>query len=103
MHYKKIRVEVIVIADDAEVVIGEVNWALDMLEESYTLHTEDRNAKRRAHRTLARLPFYDNWVAPERAFRFVPKRVSFERAVSYLLVRRCYEFTLAELAQSETA
>src|SRR5277367_6448457 len=55
-----------------------------------------------AHRTLARLRSYDNCVVPECAFRSVPKRVSFERAVSYLLDRRCDDFTPAELAHSET-
>ena len=44
----------------------------------------------------------DNCVVPECAFRSVPKRVSFERAVSYLLDRRCDDFTPAELAHSET-
>ena len=53
-----------------------------------------------AHRTLARLRSYDNCVVPECAFRSVPK--SFERAVSYLLDRRCDDFTPAELAHSET-
>ncbi|WP_158794199.1 hypothetical protein [Granulicella sp. L60] len=37
MLYKKIRVDVIVVADEAEVVVAELNAALDRLEESHTL------------------------------------------------------------------
>ena len=37
MRYKKINVEVIVVADDAEAVVAELNAALDRLEESHTL------------------------------------------------------------------
>ena len=37
MLYKKISVEVIVIADEAEAVVAELNAALDRLEESHTL------------------------------------------------------------------
>jgi hypothetical protein len=37
MRYKKISVEVIVIADEAETVVAELNAALDRLEESHTL------------------------------------------------------------------
>jgi hypothetical protein len=37
MQYKKITVEVIVVADEAEAVVAELNSALDQLEESYTL------------------------------------------------------------------
>ena len=49
-----------------------------------------------------RLRSYDDCVVPECTFRYVPKTVSFERAVSYLLDRRCDDFTPAEFAHSET-
>jgi hypothetical protein len=37
MLYKKINVELIVVADEAEAVIAELNAALDRLEERHTL------------------------------------------------------------------
>jgi hypothetical protein len=37
MLYKKINVELIVIADEADAVIGELNGALDLLEERHTV------------------------------------------------------------------
>ena len=37
MRYKKISVEVIVVADEAETVVAELNAAVDRLEESHTL------------------------------------------------------------------
>jgi hypothetical protein len=37
MQYKKINVEVIVIAEEAEAVVAGLNAALDQLEESHTL------------------------------------------------------------------
>jgi hypothetical protein len=37
MLYKKINVEVIVVADEAEAVVAELNAALDRLEETHTL------------------------------------------------------------------
>ena len=37
MRYKKIKVELIVEADQAEAVIEELNGALDVLEESHTI------------------------------------------------------------------
>jgi hypothetical protein len=37
MRYKKISVEVIVVADEAEAVVAELNAALDRMEESHTL------------------------------------------------------------------
>lgn len=37
MLYKKINVELIVFADEAEAVVAELNVALDRLEESHTL------------------------------------------------------------------
>ena len=37
MLYKKIGVEVIVVADEAEAVVAELNAALDRLEENHTL------------------------------------------------------------------
>jgi hypothetical protein len=37
MRYKKISMEVIVVADEAEAVVAELNAALDQLEESHTL------------------------------------------------------------------
>ena len=41
MRYKKISVEVIVVADEAEAVVAELNAALDRLEESHTLFGGD--------------------------------------------------------------
>ena len=37
MLYKKINVELIVVADEAEALIGELNGALDLLEEKHTV------------------------------------------------------------------
>jgi hypothetical protein len=37
MLYKKINVDLIVVADDAEAVVAELNAALDQLEERHTL------------------------------------------------------------------
>ena len=37
MRYKKINVELIVVADEAEAVVAGLNAALDQLEESHTL------------------------------------------------------------------
>ncbi|WP_158788131.1 hypothetical protein [Granulicella sp. L46] len=37
MQYKKINVEVIVVAEEAEAVVAGLNAALDQLEESHTL------------------------------------------------------------------
>jgi hypothetical protein len=37
MQYKKINVELIVVADQAEAVVAELNAALDQLEEKHTL------------------------------------------------------------------
>jgi hypothetical protein len=37
MRYKKINVELVVIADEAEAVVAELNVALDQLEERHTL------------------------------------------------------------------
>jgi hypothetical protein len=37
MLYQKINVELIVVADEAEAVIGELNGALDLLEERHTV------------------------------------------------------------------
>ncbi len=37
MKYKKINLELIVIADEAEAVVAELNAALDRLEEKHTL------------------------------------------------------------------
>ena len=37
MQYKKINVELIVVADEAEAVVAELNTAFDQLEERYTL------------------------------------------------------------------
>ena len=37
MLYKKINVELIVVADEAEAVIRELNGALDLLEEKHTV------------------------------------------------------------------
>ena len=37
MLYKKINVELIVVADEAEAVVAELNAALDLLEEGHTL------------------------------------------------------------------
>ena len=37
MQYKKINVELMVVADEAEAVVTELNVALDQLEETHTL------------------------------------------------------------------
>jgi hypothetical protein len=37
MQYKKINVELIVVADEADAVVAELNTALDRLEEKHTL------------------------------------------------------------------
>jgi hypothetical protein len=37
MRYKKINVELIVVADEAEAVVADLNAALDQLEEKHTL------------------------------------------------------------------
>jgi len=37
MHYKKINIELIVVADEAEAVVVGLNAALDQLEEKHTL------------------------------------------------------------------
>jgi hypothetical protein len=37
MRYKKINVEVVVLADEAEAVVAGLNAALDQIEESHTL------------------------------------------------------------------
>ena len=37
MQYKKINIELIVVADEAEVVVGDLNAALDRLEEKHSL------------------------------------------------------------------
>ncbi len=37
MQYKKINVELVVVADEAEAVVAELNAALDRLEEKHTL------------------------------------------------------------------
>jgi hypothetical protein len=37
MQYKKVSVEVIVVADEAEAVVAELNAALDRMEEGHTL------------------------------------------------------------------
>ena len=37
MQYKKINVELIVVADEAEAVVAELNASLDRMEEKYTL------------------------------------------------------------------
>jgi len=37
MQYKKINVEVIVVADEADAVIAQLNAALDQIDESHTL------------------------------------------------------------------
>lgn len=37
MQYKKINVELIVVADEAETVVAELNAALDRLDEKHTL------------------------------------------------------------------
>jgi hypothetical protein len=44
MVYKKVNIEVIVLADEAEAVIGELNRALDQLAEKHTLFGGDIEA-----------------------------------------------------------
>jgi hypothetical protein len=56
MAYKKIDVELIVVADDAEAVVAELNGALDQMEERYaifgggieTVVVEHRRMRRRS-------------------------------------------------------
>ena len=63
MRYKKINLELIVVADDADAVVAELNAALDRLEQKHTLfggeietiafdHPETRKRSALAH-TLA--------------------------------------------------
>jgi uncharacterized protein YkwD len=44
MQYKKITVEVIVVADEAEAVIAQLNAALDHIDENHTLFGGDIEA-----------------------------------------------------------
>jgi hypothetical protein len=37
VHYKKVNVEVVVLADEGDAVVAELNAALDRLEESHTI------------------------------------------------------------------
>jgi hypothetical protein len=64
MLYKKINVELIVVADDVEAVVAELNVALDLLEERHTLfgggietvafeHPEKRKRSALAHTIAA--------------------------------------------------
>jgi hypothetical protein len=64
MLYKKISVELIVVADEVEAVVGELNVALDLLEERHTLfggeietvpfeHPETRKRSALAHTIAA--------------------------------------------------
>ena len=64
MLYKKLNLEVIVVADEAEAVVAELNAALDRLEESHTLfgggieavafeHTGTRRKSALAHTIVA--------------------------------------------------
>jgi hypothetical protein len=48
MLYKKIGVEVIVVADEAEAVVAELNAALDRLKEPHTLRWWNRGRRLRA-------------------------------------------------------
>ena len=54
MLYKKISVEVIVIADEAEQVVAELNAALDQMEETYTLFGGDIQATPFKHSGIRR-------------------------------------------------
>jgi hypothetical protein len=64
MLYKKINVELVVVADEAEAVVAELNAALDRLEEKHTLfgggietvafkHRETRKRSALAHTMAA--------------------------------------------------
>lgn len=64
MRYKKINVELVVLADEAEAVVAELNVALDQLEERHTLfggaieavafeHTGTRKRSALAHTAAA--------------------------------------------------
>jgi len=44
MRYKKISVELIVVADEADVVVNQLNIALDQLEEKHTIFGGDIEA-----------------------------------------------------------
>ena len=37
MHYKKLNIELMVVADEADAVVAELNAALDRLEEKHTI------------------------------------------------------------------
>jgi hypothetical protein len=50
MLYKKINIELIVIADEAEAVVTDLNAALDRLEEQYTLFGGEIEAAPVRHR-----------------------------------------------------
>jgi hypothetical protein len=50
MLYKKINIELIVIADEAEAVVTDLNAALDRLEEKYTLFGGEIEAAPVRHR-----------------------------------------------------
>lgn len=64
MRYKKINVELVVVADEAEAVVAELNVALDQIEERHTLfgggidavafeHTGTRKRSALAHTVAA--------------------------------------------------
>jgi hypothetical protein len=48
MLYKKINVELVVVADEADAVVAELNTALDRLEEKHTLSRWHRDRRFRA-------------------------------------------------------
>ena len=54
MLYKKINVEVIVMADEAEAVIAQLNEALDLIEEKHTIFGGGIEAASFKHSGIAR-------------------------------------------------
>lgn len=44
MEYRKINVEIVVFADEADAVVGELNAAIDRLEETHTIFGGDIEA-----------------------------------------------------------
>jgi hypothetical protein len=73
MRYKRINVEIIVVADEAEAVVAELNVALDRLEDSHTLFGGEIETAKRSYSTLENgfsdtgdfdshpLPFSQTW------------------------------------------
>jgi hypothetical protein len=63
MRYKKISLEVIVVADEAEAVVEGLNAALDRLEDSHTLFGGEIQAVAFEHRSKQRKSALEHTVA----------------------------------------